>query len=63
MRERKKAIEEESKFPSDEHEALGQNEDCPKEGLSTICQLSNLYLGVFLEMQWQIPYSDFPTYR
>lgn len=38
-RERKKAIEEERKAPGDEHEARGQNEDSPKQGLSTICQL------------------------
>lgn len=50
MRETKKAIKEERKVPSDENGALGQNEDSPKQGLSTIYQLSNLYLGV-LEMQ------------
>ena len=46
MRE-KKAIEAERKVSSDENEALGQNEESPKQGLSTIWQLSNLYLGVY----------------
>ncbi|XP_045054071.2 tRNA endonuclease ANKZF1 isoform X2 [Desmodus rotundus] len=32
MRERKKAIKEENKVPSDENEALGQNEDSPEQG-------------------------------
>ncbi|XP_037011358.2 ankyrin repeat and zinc finger domain-containing protein 1 isoform X2 [Artibeus jamaicensis] len=32
MRERKKAIKEEHKVPSDENEALGQNEDSPQQG-------------------------------
>ncbi|XP_066201870.1 tRNA endonuclease ANKZF1 [Saccopteryx leptura] len=32
VRERKKAIEEERKVPSDENEALGQNEDSSKQG-------------------------------
>lgn len=46
MREKKKAIEAERKVSSDENEALGQEEESPKQGLSTIWQLSNLYLGV-----------------
>lgn len=46
IKERKAALEEERKVPSDEHETLGQNEDSPKQGLSIICQLSNLCLGV-----------------
>ncbi|XP_058389031.1 tRNA endonuclease ANKZF1 isoform X2 [Diceros bicornis minor] len=32
MRERKKAVEEERRVPSDENEAAGQNEDAPKQG-------------------------------
>ncbi|XP_046499910.1 ankyrin repeat and zinc finger domain-containing protein 1 isoform X2 [Equus quagga] len=32
MKEKKKAIEEERKVPSDENEAAGQNEDAPKQG-------------------------------
>ncbi|KAF6112707.1 ankyrin repeat and zinc finger peptidyl tRNA hydrolase 1 [Phyllostomus discolor] len=32
MRERKKATKEENKVPSDENEALGQNEDSPEQG-------------------------------
>lgn len=46
MREKAAAIEEERKVLSDENGAVGQNEDSPKQGLSTTCQLSNLYLGV-----------------
>lgn len=51
MRERKKAIKEENKVPSDENEALGQNEDSPEQGWNTVCQPSRLYLGSVLEMQ------------
>ena len=43
MKERK-AIEEERKVPSDENEALGQNEEALKQGLYTIWQLSGLSL-------------------
>lgn len=50
MRERK-AIEEERKVPSDENGAVEQNEDSPKQGLSTICQLSNFIWVFVLEMQ------------
>lgn len=59
MRERKKANEKERKVPSDENEARGQNEDAPKQGLSTICHQSNLCLGVCLGNAKQIPYSTF----
>lgn len=45
MRERKAAVEEERKVSSDEKETLGQNEHSPKQGLSTICKLSNLCVG------------------
>ncbi|KAF5922556.1 hypothetical protein HPG69_017929 [Diceros bicornis minor] len=45
MRERKKAVEEERRVPSDENEAAGQNEDAPKQGLSTIWELPYFYLG------------------
>lgn len=45
VRERKAAVEEKRKVSSDENEALGQDEHSPKQGLSTICKLSNLCLG------------------
>ena len=45
MRERK-AIEEERKVCSDENEALRRNEEAPKQGLSTIWQLSDLSRGL-----------------
>lgn len=44
MRERK-VIEEESKVPSDENEALRQNKEAPTQGLHTTWQLSGLSLG------------------
>lgn len=44
VRERK-VIEEESKVPSDENEALGQNKEAPTQGLHTTWQLSGLSLG------------------
>lgn len=43
----KKAMEAERKVSSDENEALGQNEESPKQGLSAIGQLSTLFLGVY----------------
>lgn len=45
VRERK-PIKEETKVPSDDNEGLGQKKEAPKQGLSTIWQLSNLSLGV-----------------
>lgn len=51
MKERKKAIEEERKVPSDENGAVEQNEDSPKQGLSTTCQLSNFIWVFVLETQ------------
>lgn len=44
VRERK-VIEEESKVPSDENEALRQNKEAPTQGLHTTWQLSGLSLG------------------
>lgn len=55
MKEKKKAIEEERKVPSDENEAAGQNEDAPKQGLSTIWQLSNFYLGLSWKCSGKFP--------